>query len=151
MLSGRVTVSTSSGMWVRAIEPDASISSMMFGFTSAAVVVTIGVDAMSVGPAWPIEPSDIASMAPTPRTPKRRAAKGCSAFFMMYLVFGQQSPLLNQNLGVADRVARPVDAGRDAEERLVQRPRQDARIAGAGPRLAAVDDGRIRAVLRRIE
>ena len=52
MLLMPVTVSTSSGMWLQPIEPDASISSMMFGLTCTEGVPASGVLEMSVSAAW---------------------------------------------------------------------------------------------------
>src|SRR5678816_2252680 len=65
MLFGPVTVSTSSGMWVRPIDLDASRSSMTFGFTPAGDLVTIGMLLMSVS-ACACDANAIASTSAAP-------------------------------------------------------------------------------------
>ena len=86
-------------MWVRAIEPDASINSMMFGFTSAAVVEASGVAAISVWPPWLIEASVIASTAATPRAPRRRRAEKGWTIFMGVLVISAAIAVTEPELG----------------------------------------------------
>ena len=48
MLRSPTTLSTSSGMWVHPMDTEVSISSMMFGFTCAWLVLVIGVVEISV-------------------------------------------------------------------------------------------------------
>jgi hypothetical protein len=80
-------------MCVRPIEPDASISSMMFGFTRAAVVVTIGVLAMSVCAACAAPMIDIARTTATRRAPRLRSVDKSSTCFMMGSRLGDASAL----------------------------------------------------------
>src|SRR6476659_1947216 len=105
MLVTPATDSTSSGMCVRPIDPDASISSITFGFTSAAAVVTIGVLEMSVGPPSEAVATVIATTAAKAWAAGRRDANPKWACFMVSL-FRRAAPLLQENLRVADCVAR---------------------------------------------
>src|SRR5450631_2250258 len=87
MLFGPAVVSSSSGMCVRAIEPDASISSMMLGFTAADVDEAIGLFEMSVGAAC--DDDAIASATTTAARDKTRlcdAMDGWTCFMMLDLV-----------------------------------------------------------------
>src|SRR5678815_1371921 len=64
---GPSIVSTSSGMWLKLIESDVSISSMMFGFTWAELVLVMGVLEMSVWAACSGETANARAATPQPR------------------------------------------------------------------------------------
>ena len=66
---GPSSASTSSGMWLKLIESDVSISSMMFGFTWAELVLVMGVLEMSVWAACSGETAKAKAATPQPRMP----------------------------------------------------------------------------------
>src|ERR1022692_3562645 len=105
MLVGPVTDSTSSGMCVRAIESDASMSSITFGLACAADVVTIGALSISVGAANENDEAVRESTKARSRTARRRSKKEDRTCFMMFSLSRRDS--LQNDLGVADRVAYP--------------------------------------------
>src|SRR6185295_8410237 len=129
------TFSTSSGMCVHAIEPDVSISSMMFGLPWTAALAAIGVCARSVSAAC-----DGCTRPQASATGQRAKARLTSRFDAAGSgedVLVMRSSLIRagsvqDDLGVADRVAGPDDAGGDAEVRLERRREgTHVRVGGA--------------------
>src|SRR6188768_1617612 len=109
---GPSIVSTSSGMWLKLIESDVSISSMMFGFTWAELVLVMGVLEMSVWAACSGETAKDSAATPQPR--KRPAATTVRVVFFlsMTLPSGRQV-LANHDLDVAQGLLRTDDPRRD--------------------------------------
>ncbi|MCE9657889.1 MAG: hypothetical protein K8R60_04975 [Burkholderiales bacterium] len=81
---GPSSVSTSSGMWLKLIESDVSISSMMFGFTWAELVLVMGVLEMSVWAACSGETAKASAATLQPRS-RPTAVRDVLSVFMTLL------------------------------------------------------------------
>src|SRR5947209_4908307 len=113
MLVVPVTLSTSSGMWPQAMEPEVSISSITFGFTAGESVLASGMFEMSVGAAWAGRMDEPKASRTAMATARTRRASRLAACFMVILV---QSRSAQDHLGVAHGVLRSENTCRHAKK-----------------------------------